>query len=134
MTQLPMDQFDPIETTVGEIHEAIQDGRVTAEALVDVYLSRIDTYDNELNAILTLNDDAKTRARRLDSRFETEGFVGPLHGVPVVLKDNHDTHDMPTTAGSTTLAESMPSRDAFVVEQLRDAGAVIVAKANLQEL
>ena len=134
MTQLPMDQFDPIETTVGEIHEAIQDGRVTAEALVDVYLSRIGTYDDELNAILTLNDDAKTRARRLDSRFETEGFVGPLHGVPVVLKDNHDTHDMPTTAGSTTLAESMPSRDAFVVEQLRDAGAVIVAKANLQEL
>ena len=77
---------------------------MTAEALVDVYLSRIDTYDDELNAILTLNDDAKTRARRLDSRFETEGFVGPLHGVPVVLKDNHDTHDMPTTAGSTALS------------------------------
>ncbi|MEF8777994.1 MAG: amidase family protein, partial [Natronomonas sp.] len=112
----------------------METGRVTAEGLVDIYLSRIDEYDDELNAILTLNDDARARARQLDSRFETEGFVGPLHGVPVILKDNHDTQDMPTTAGSTTLINSRPPRDAFVVEQLRDAGAIVVAKANLQEL
>jgi Asp-tRNA(Asn)/Glu-tRNA(Gln) amidotransferase A subunit family amidase len=134
MTQPAPKQFDPIETTVDEIHEAMREGRVTAETLVEVYRSRIDEYDDELNAILTLNDDARARARRLDSRFESEGLVGPLHGVPVVLKDNHDTRDIPTTAGSVTLAESRPPRDAFVVEQLRDAGAVVVAKANLQEL
>ncbi|SEQ95171.1 amidase family protein [Natrinema salaciae] len=131
-TSLP-DSFDLLEATVADVRAAVADGRVTAEALVDRYLARIDAYD-DLNAILTVNDDARRRARRLDERFESDGFVGPLHGVPVVVKDNHDTHDMPTTAGSVALAESTPSRDAFVVEQLRDAGCVVVAKANLQEL
>ena len=134
MSTSPTDSFDLLETTVADIHAAMADGRVTAEALVDRYLARIDAYDDDLNAILTVNDDARRRARRLDARLESDGLVGPLHGVPVVLKDNHDTHDMPTTAGSAALAESAPSRDAFVVEQLRDAGAVVVAKANLQEL
>ncbi|WP_256029111.1 amidase [Natronomonas aquatica] len=134
MTQPASIPFDPIETTVTEIHAAMTEGRATAEALVEAYLSRIDEYDDDLNAILTVNDDAVARARRLDTRFETEGFVGPLHGVPIVLKDNHDTHDMPTTAGSTALAGSTPSRDAAVVEQLRDAGGIVLAKANLQEL
>ncbi|WP_227354286.1 amidase family protein [Haladaptatus salinisoli] len=127
------DSFDPTETTVDEIHAAIEAGDVTAESLVDRYLARIDEYDDELRAILTVNPDARGRARRLDSRFETNGFVGPLHGVPVVLKDNQDTHDMPTTAGSRALAESVPEADAFIVERLRDAGGVILAKANLQE-
>jgi Asp-tRNA(Asn)/Glu-tRNA(Gln) amidotransferase A subunit family amidase len=126
--------FDLIETTVADIRAAIADGRVTAETLVDRYLARIEAYDDDLNAILTLNDGARQRARRLDAQFDADGFVGPLHGVPTILKDNQDTRDMPTTAGSTALAESTPSRDAFIVEQLRDAGAVVVAKANLQEL
>ena len=126
--------LDPIEATVAEIHEAMTEGGLTAEALVETYLARIEEYDEDLNAILTLNDDARARARRLDGRFEDGGFVGPLHGVPVVLKDNHDTHDMPTTAGSAALSDSRPSRDAAVVERLRSAGAVVLAKANLQEL
>jgi Asp-tRNA(Asn)/Glu-tRNA(Gln) amidotransferase A subunit family amidase len=125
--------FDVLEATVGEIHAVLEAGEVTVRSLVDRYLARIDEYDDELNAILTTNPNARERADELDSQYQTEGLVGPLHGVPVVLKDNQDTHDMPTTAGSKTLAESRPSRDAFVVEQLRDAGAVIVAKANLQE-
>ncbi|MFB6155262.1 MAG: amidase [Haloferacaceae archaeon] len=125
--------FDVVEATVGEIHDAIETGDITVRTLVDRYLERIDEYDGDLNAILTVNDHARTRADDLDARFESEGFVGPLHGVPVVLKDNQDTHDMPTTAGSRPLANSRPSRDAFVVEQLREAGAVVVAKANLQE-
>ncbi|WP_227373784.1 amidase family protein [Haladaptatus halobius] len=127
------DSFDPIDTTVDEIHTAIEAGDVTAESLVDRYQARIDEYDDELRAILTVNPDAHKRARRLDSQFESDGFVGPLHGVPVVLKDNQDTHDMPTTAGSQALAELVPERDAFIVERLRDAGGVILAKANLQE-
>ncbi|WP_222916279.1 amidase family protein [Natrinema sp. SYSU A 869] len=134
MSTSPTDSFDLVEATIADIHAAMADERVTAEALVDRYLARIDAYDGDLNAILTINDDARRRARRLDARFESDGFVGPLHGVPVVLKDNQNTHDMPTTAGSAALAESTPSRDAFAVKWLRDAGVVIIAKANLQEL
>ncbi|MFB6303326.1 MAG: amidase family protein [Haloferacaceae archaeon] len=128
------DPFDVVEATVADIHDAVSDGRVTAEALVDRSLARIGAYDDDLNAILTTNDAARERARRLDARFERDGFVGPLHGVPTVLKDNQDTADMPTTAGAAALAGATPSRDAVVVERLRDAGAVVVAKANLQEL
>ena len=127
------DPFDPLEATVEEVHAAMEGGETTAESLVGTYLARIEAYDGDLNAILTVNPDARERARELDAAFEAEGFVGPLHGVPVVLKDNKDTHDMPTTAGSVALADSVPPEDAFVVEQLRDAGAVILAKANLQE-
>lgn len=134
MSTAPPDSFEFVETTVAEVHAAMTDGRITAEALVERYLARIDAYDDDLNAILTVNDDARRRARDLDARFAEDGPVGPLHGVPVLLKDNQDTHDMPTTAGSVALADSRPPRDAFVVERLREAGAVILAKANLQEL
>jgi Asp-tRNA(Asn)/Glu-tRNA(Gln) amidotransferase A subunit family amidase len=127
------DPFDPLEVTVEGIHAAVEAGETTAESLVERYLDRIEAYDADLNAILTVNPGARERARELDAAFETDGFVGPLHGVPVVLKDNKDTHDMPTTAGCVALAESVPRRDAFVVEQLREAGAVVLAKANLQE-
>ena len=126
--------FDPAEATVSEIHDAYETGETTAEAVADAHLARIDDHDDELNAILAVNRDARDRARELDAAFDRDGFVGPLHGIPIVLKDNQDTRDMPTTAGSTALAESRPTRDAFVVRQLREAGAVVLAKANLQEL
>jgi Asp-tRNA(Asn)/Glu-tRNA(Gln) amidotransferase A subunit family amidase len=128
------DSFDLLEATVEDVHAAFEAGELTAEALVDRYLARIEAFDDDLNAILTVNDDAPRRAAKLDERLETEGFVGPLHGVPIILKDNQDTHDMPTTAGSQAFAESVPPEDAFLVERLRDAGGVILAKANLQEL
>ncbi|THE63231.1 amidase [Salinadaptatus halalkaliphilus] len=134
MSSASTDPFPLVEATIDDIHTAISSGFITAETLVERYLARIDAYDDDLNAILTVNDDARHRARQLDTAFESDGFVGPLHGVAVILKDNQDTHDMPTTAGSVALADSSPSRDAFVVEQLRDAGAIILAKANLQEL
>jgi Asp-tRNA(Asn)/Glu-tRNA(Gln) amidotransferase A subunit family amidase len=125
--------FDVLEATVEELRAAIEGVEVTAEGLVDRYRARIDTYDDDLNAVLTLNDDARERARELDAAYEDSGFVGPLHGVPILLKDNHDTGDMPTTAGSTALAESRPDDDAFVVRQLREAGGVVLGKTNLQE-
>ncbi|GAB6878208.1 amidase family protein [Halorubrum gandharaense] len=134
MTVPPADSFPLMEASIAGIHDAFSEGTVTAETLVERYLARIDAHDEELNAILTVNDDARERARRLDAAFADEGFVGPLHGVPVIVKDNQDTHDMPTTAGSVALAESRPPRDAFVVERLREAGAIVLAKANLQEL
>ena len=134
MTAAPDDSFTLTETSIADIHEAFSKDTLTAETLVERYLTRIDAHDDELNAILTVNDDARERARQLDRRFDDDGLVGALHGVPVLLKDNQDTHDMPTTAGSVPLAESVPPRDAFVVERLREAGAIILAKANLQEL
>ncbi|MDX1746575.1 MAG: amidase family protein, partial [Halobacteriales archaeon] len=127
------DGFDLVETTVAEVHGAMETGEVTAVELVDRYLARIDAYDADLNAILRVNPEARDRAAELDAAFESEGFVGPLHGIPVLLKDNHDTADLPTTAGSVALADSVPDRDAEVVRRIRAAGAVVLAKANLQE-
>lgn len=127
------DGFEVVETTVAEFQSAIESGSVSAEWITKRYLKRIEAYDDELNALITVNADAVDRARRLDEECEDSGVVGPLHGVPIVLKDNHDTSDMPTTAGSVALAESLPPEDAFVVQQLREAGAIILAKANLHE-
>ena len=134
MTAATPDSFDLLEATVADVHAAMEAGEVTAEALVERYLDRIDRYDDELNAVLTLNSSARERARDLDRRHEADGPVGPLHGVPTLVKDNHDTADMATSAGCTALADSRPPRDAFVVDRLRDAGAVILGKTNLQEL
>ena len=125
--------FDPREATVPEIHEAMQDGDCTAVGLVERYLARIEAYDDDLNAVLTLNPDARDRAAALDEAFTSAGPTGPLHGVPTLVKDNHDTANMPTTVGAAALADCTPDSDAFVVEQLREAGAVILGKANLQE-
>ena len=125
---------DPIqEATIVDVHAAYRTGQLTAERLTEQYLDRITTHDPALNAILTVNEHALERARRLDLEFREDGFVGPLHGIPVLLKDNQDTHDMPTTAGSVALADWMPRRDAFIVEQLRNAGAIVLGKTNLQE-
>ncbi len=128
------DGFDPTETTIEAVHEAFTAGTLTAAALVDAYLDRIDRYDDELAAYLHVNADARDRARRLDERFAEEGLTGPLHGIPVAVKDNHDTADMPTTAGSAAFADVVPPRDAAVIERLREAGAVVIGKTNLQEL
>lgn len=127
------DGFEVVETTVAEFQSAIESGSVSAEWITTRYLKRIEAYDDELNSLITVNADAVDRARHLDEKYEDSGVVGPLHGVPVVLKDNHDTSDMPTTAGSVALAESLPPEDAFIVQQLREAGAIILAKANLHE-
>jgi len=126
--------FELREATVSEYHAALERGAVTAVEAVDRYRERIGAIDGELSAILTVNDAARERAAALDATLSAEGFAGPLHGVPVVLKDNHDTADLPTTAGATALSNARPPRDAVVVERLREAGAIVLAKANLQEL
>lgn len=128
------DRFDPIEATVDAIHTAMEAGTITSLQLVETYLQRIEEYDSVLNSIVTVNPDVRDRAKELDSRFERRGSLGPLHGVPVLLKDNQNTHDMPTTAGSDALVDCEPSADAFIVENLRDAGAIILGKTNLDEL
>lgn len=124
------------ETTIAEVHAAMQEGRITAEALVQAYLDRIDAYDKQgpsINALITVNDQALTRARELDSIYAESGFVGPLHGIPVIVKDNYDTRDLPTTNGVLALKHAIPPDDAYQVRMIREAGAIILAKANLAE-
>jgi amidase len=122
--------------TIEDLNAAFDAGTLTSEALVEMYLARIEAYDQQgpaLNAVLWLNERAIERARALDAERRSSGPRSPLHGIPVVLKDNIDTSDMPTTAGSLLLAGSIPPDDAFIVRKLRDAGAIILAKVNMSE-
>jgi Asp-tRNA(Asn)/Glu-tRNA(Gln) amidotransferase A subunit family amidase len=128
--------FDVVEATIAEVHAAMNAGALTARALVRLYLDRIETYDKKgpaINAIITINPNALARASELDSIFAESGMVGPLHGIPVIVKDNYDTHDLPTTAGSLSLAGSIPPDDATQVKRIRDAGGIVLAKSNMAE-
>ena len=128
---------DFAEAGIADLHDRMQRGELTSEELVDWYLRRIETIDRSgpnLNSMIEVNPDARTIARSLDREWRSSGPRGPLHGIPVVLKANIDTADaMYTSAGSLALAEHVPPEDAFVVKRLRDAGAVILGKANLSE-
>ena len=122
--------------TIEDLNAAFDTGTLTSQRLVEMYLARIAAYDQSgpaLNALLTLNSEAIETARALDAERRERGPRSPLHGIPVVLKDNVDTADMPTTAGSLILAGSIPPDDAFIVQKLRAAGAIILAKANMSE-
>ena len=127
-----------MEASVASIHDRYADGSLTCEQVVKYYLDRIQHYDRsgpELRAILNLNPYALDVARDLDSRYRKDPrSVGPLHGIPVILKDNYNTKDVVTTGGSVVLENSQPASDAFTVGKLRGAGAVILAKSNLGEL
>jgi amidase len=122
--------------TVTDLNTAFDAGALTSEQLVRMCLARIEAYDRQgpsLRALITVNPKALDVARQLDVERKTKGRRSPLHGIPVVLKDNIDTVDMPTTAGSIALEGSVPSDDAFVVKRLRQAGAIILGKANMSE-
>ena len=126
----------PLEATIPELQKAMETGELTAVELVDFYLARIAAYDNagpKLNAIILINPAARDEAAALDAERADSGPRGPLHGIPVVMKDNIGTADMQTTAGSLALKGFMPAEDAFQARRLRDAGAVIIGKANLFE-
>lgn len=124
------------EATIQGIHAAYRDGSLTAVALVRDCLARIAAYDRHgpaLRALLTVHPQALAHAAKLDEAYRARGPVGPLHGIPVVLKDNFHTHDLPTTCGSVAMRDFRPAADAFVVQRLRAAGALVLAKANMQE-
>jgi amidase len=124
------------ETTIARIQSAFRNGSLTCRSLVEQYLHRIDADDKQgakLNAIVMINPDALKIADALDRRFRQSGPVGPMHCVPVLVKDNYETIDMPTTAGSLSLKGMMTGKDAFVVKRLREAGAVMLAKSNMAE-
>jgi len=125
------------ETTIADIHAAMKSGNLTCRTLVQMYLDRIEAYDKKgtaINSILIINPKALETAAELDKIYAKSGFTGPLHGIPVVLKDNFDTADMPTTDGSVILQKLIPPADGFLVKKLRQAGALILAKANMHEM
>jgi amidase len=125
-----------VEATVQQLQHALQTKLITSEQLVEMYLARIEAYDDagpQLNALLHVNAQATAEARQLDALRHPGRARSPLYGIPVLLKDNIDTADMPTTAGSVALAGSIPPDDAFITRKLRQAGAIIIGKATLTE-
>lgn len=129
-------ELELTSATIVQINAAIDAGALDSQRLVQLYLDRIDAFNKKgpaINAVLMLNPNAMAEARALDNERMTQGRRSPMHGIPVVIKDNLDTADMPTTAGSFLLKDSVPPDDAFLVKQLRDAGAIILAKLNLSE-
>jgi amidase len=134
-TPVIQDEFNPMEATISDIHAAIQNGKITCRELVEFYLRRIEVYDQstELNAIVIMNPNAVTRARELDEEFKQTGILRPLHGIPVIVKDNYDTHDLQTAAGSLAMMGTIPPDDAYQVRKIREAGAIVLAKSNMAE-
>lgn len=130
-------KFDLMEATVAQIHAAMREGTLTCRELVEAYLDRIEAYDQKgpaINSVITINPHALGEADACDAYFEANGeFCGPLHGIPVMLKDNFNTMDMQTTAGSVALKGWVPPTDSFVTKRIRDSGAIILAKTNLHE-
>ena len=129
--------FNILEATIDGIHAAYKSGDLTCRQLVQTYLDRIEAFDKNgpnINAIITINSEALNEAGRLDAAYNASGPVGPLHGIPVIIKDQADVKGMPTTLGSVLFKNYFPDRDSFVAEKLRKAGAIILAKATLGEL
>jgi Asp-tRNA(Asn)/Glu-tRNA(Gln) amidotransferase A subunit family amidase len=124
------------ETTIAEVHAAMRAGTLTCRALVEQYLRRIDAYDKKgpaINALVVVNPAALRVADSLDVRFRREGLTGPLHCIPVIVKDNFETVDLPTTAGSLSMQGFVSNKDAFLVRRVREAGAIVLAKSNMAE-
>jgi amidase len=136
----PISDFELDELTVRQLQAAMEEGRLTARRITELYLERIEAIDKDgegrpgLRSVIEVNPEALSAAEALDRERKEKGPRGPLHGIPVLLKDNVGTADrMTTTAGSLALEGSIPERDSFVAERLRAAGSVLLAKVNLSE-
>ena len=124
------------EATIADIHAALQRGVTTCRDIVSQYLARIDRYDRQgpaINALVVVNPDALRIAGEMDRRREGGATLGAMHCVPVIVKDNMETTDLPTTAGSKSLAGFVSTRDAFIVRRMREAEAIVLAKSNMAE-
>jgi len=134
---LPIPAFELEEMTINDLQNAMASGKYTAHSLVGKYFDRINDLDKRgpaINSVIEVNPEAVAIASELDKERKAGRVRGPLHGIPVLIKDNIDTHDrMTTTAGSLALGGSVPLQDSFVVKKLREAGAVIIGKTNLSE-
>ena len=128
--------FEVQEATIAQIHSAMKAGSLTCRGLVEQYLRRIDTYDKNgpaINAIVVTNPDALKQADALDQRFKAGGVTGPLHCIPMVVKDNFETIGLQSANGSLALAGFISDKDAFQVKKIKDAGAIVIAKTNMAE-
>jgi amidase len=137
MTSGNNESFMFMDATITQLQAAMETGKVTSKDLVEMYLRRIDAYDRQgpqLRAMLAINPFALEHACELDQERKQRGARGLLHGIPIVLKDNFNTTDMPTTGGAMALAGFIPTDDALTVKKLKSAGAVILGKTNLHEL
>jgi Asp-tRNA(Asn)/Glu-tRNA(Gln) amidotransferase A subunit family amidase len=121
------------ELTVAPIHDAYTNGLYTSEQLVQAYLDRIDSLNDTINALTTINREALVTAKQLDEEFSKTGKLRPLHGIPIIVKDNINTKGLATTAGALALADFIPAEDAFIIKKLVVAGAIILAKSNMAE-
>lgn len=130
----PAAPFSVVEATIPDMQKAMQEGRVTSRQIVEQYLVRIALYNDQLNAVVTVNPKALQEADRLDQERKAGKARGPLHGIPIALKDNIHTTDIRTTGGAIAFENLVPSYDATLTKNLRDAGAVIIAKTTLSEL
>lgn len=129
--------FDLLNASIQDIQDAVAAGALSYERLASLYLARIAAYDKQgprLNAIIEINPHALDEARAMDVERRTKGVRGPLHGIPIAIKDNIDVHDVPSAGGNAALAGTYPARDATVIRRLRAAGAIIIAKTNMDEL
>jgi len=117
--------FEVEEATIAQVHDAMKAGRLTCRALVGLYLKRIEAYDKNgpaINAIVLINPEVEKQADELDRRFAQAGLTGPLHCVPMIVKDNFETEGLRTTNGALALAKFVPDKDAFQVKRVKDAG------------
>jgi amidase len=129
--------FDPANATIEQLHAALDSRRISSEQLVRYYLGRIQRFDKEgprINALITLNPNALEEARRSDAKRADGRHTGFLEGIPFVAKDNYDSEGISTSGGSAALKDSLPAVNAFVLQKLLDAGAVLIGKANMSEL
>jgi amidase len=126
--------FSVVEATIPEMQKAMQEGRTSSRKMVEQYLQRIALYNDKFNAVITVNPKALEEADRLDQEHQAGKIRGPLHGIPIALKDNIHTTDLRTTGGAIAFESLMPPYDATLTKNLRDAGAVIIAKTTLTEL
>jgi Amidase/Short repeat of unknown function (DUF308) len=128
--------FQLVEASIDDIHMALRSGRLTTRQLVQGYLDRINAYDKQgptINSVITISPNALAEADRLDAAFSTSGLVGPLHGIAILVKDEIDAAGMPTTLGTLVFKDYRPPKDAFVIDKLRKAGAIILGKTTLSE-
>ncbi len=131
------DKFEFIDTTISDIHSAFAGGTLTCVALIQTYLDRIEKIDKSgprINSIISINEQALEQAKHLDDTYKKSGPIGPLHGIPIAMKDQADVKEMPTTMGSVLFRDHRPGRDSFVSARLREAGAIFLAKTTLGEM
>lgn len=126
-------KIDVLELTISKIHKAYVQKNYTSTQLVQSYLDRISTLDSTINSITTINTEALNIAKQLDEEYSKTGILRPLHGIPIIVKDNINTAGLPTTAGSLALKDFIPEEDAFIIKKLVNAGAIIIAKSNMAE-